>query len=147
MSASLLDGLTDLLTPEVVGKAASLLGESDAAIQKGMSGTIAASVSGLTYRTEDFNFASSLIDLLRSPANDGGILSDVGSLFSAYSSSPTVILGDRLLGLLFGGSAANFTKSLAGYAGIKSSSRIDAAERRWRHSCLPSSAGTLAMAA
>ncbi len=124
MSASLLDGLTGLMTPEVVGKAASLLGESDAAILKGVSGTIPALLSGLTYRTEDFSFASSLIDLVRSPANDGGILSDVGSLFDADSTSPAMILGDRLLGLLFGDSAASFTKSLAGYAGVKSSTAV-----------------------
>ena len=121
MSASLLDGLTGLITPDVVSKAASALGESDAAIRKGVGGAFPALLSGVASRADDSSFASSLFDLVRSPANDDSILNDVGSLVSANSTSPMVGLGASLLGMLFGGRTSTFTNSLAGYAGIKSS--------------------------
>ena len=69
-----------------------------------------------------FELASSLFDLVRSPTNDGSILNDVGSLVRADSPSPMMGLGSSLTGLLYGGRTSTFTNSLAGYAGIKSSS-------------------------
>ena len=122
MSASLLDGLTVLITPDVVSKAASSLGESEAAIRKGVvGGAFPALLSGIASRAEDSSFASALFDLMRSPANDGSILNNVGSLVSADSSSPMVSLGTKLAGMLFGGRTSTFTNTLAGYAAIKSS--------------------------
>ena len=124
MSASLLDGMTALITPHLVGKAASMLGESDTAIRKGVSGMFPPLLSGLASRSENPGFASLLFDLVRSPANDGGILDDVGSLFGANGSSPMMSLGHTLLGLLFGGGTATFANRLAGYAGIKNSTAM-----------------------
>ena len=121
MSASLLDGLTGLITPDVVGKAASTLGETEAAIRKGVGGAFPALLSGVASRADDSSFASSLFELVRSPTNDGNILNDVGSLISANNSSPIVGLGTQLISMLFGGRTSTFTNSLAGYAGIKSS--------------------------
>ena len=121
MAASLLDGLTDLIPPDVVGKAASALGESEAAIRKGFGGAFPALLSGVSSRADDSSFASSLFDLVRSPANDGSILNDVGGLVSENCSSPMVGLGTQLLGLLFGARTSTFTNTLAGYAGIKRS--------------------------
>ena len=122
MSASLLDGLTGLITPDVVSKAASAFGESEAAIRKGVGGAFPALLSGVASRADDSSFASSLFELVRSPANDSGILNDVGSLVGANSLSPMVGLGTQLMGMLFGGRTSTFTNTLAGYAGIKSSS-------------------------
>jgi OmpA-OmpF porin, OOP family len=121
MSASVLVGLTGLITPSVVGTAASMLGESEAAISKGVSGMFPALLSGLASRSENPGFAALLFDLVRSPANDGGVLDDVGSLFSAHALSPMMSLGHTLLGSLFGDGAAHFASQLAGYAGIKNS--------------------------
>ena len=101
MSASLLDTLTGLITPDVVGKAASILGESDSAIRRGIGGAFAALLSGVATRSDDAGFASSLFDLVRSPANDGSVLNDVGSLFSAGGTSPMLNLGGKLLSSLF----------------------------------------------
>jgi hypothetical protein len=121
MSASLLDGLTGLITPDVVGNAASMLGESEAAIRKGVSGMFPAVLSNLASRSENPGFAALLFELMRSPANDGGVLVDISSLFSANGSLPMMNLGRTLLGSLFGDGTANFANQLAGYAGIKNS--------------------------
>ena len=119
MSGSLLGGLTGLFTPDVVGKTASMLGESEAAIRKAVSGMFPALLSNLASRSENPGFAALLFDLMRSPANDGGVLVDIGSLFSANGSLPMMNLGRTLLGSLFGDGTGNFANQLAGYAGIK----------------------------
>ena len=80
MAASLLDSLTDLITPDVAGKAASMLGESDSAIRKGIGGALPVVLAGLANRASDSGFSGALFDLVRSPANDGNVLNDVGSL-------------------------------------------------------------------
>ncbi len=119
MAASLLDSLTGLITPDVASKAASMLGESDTSIRKGMGAALPVVLSGLANRAGDAGFSSSLFDLVRSPANDGAALNDVGSLLSSGTSSPMTGLGSKLLGLLFGGNTGNLANTLAGYAGVK----------------------------
>ncbi len=119
MAASLLDSLTGLITPDVATKAASMLGESDTSIRKGMGAALPVVLSGLANRAGDTGFSSSLFDLVRSPANDGAVLNDVGSLLGSGASSPMTGLGSKLLGLLFGGNTGSLGNTLAGYAGVK----------------------------
>jgi Bacterial protein of unknown function (DUF937)/OmpA family len=121
MAASLLDSLTGLITPDLAGKAASMFGESDSAIRKGLGGVFPVLLSALANRAGDSGFASSLFDLVRSPANDGNVLNDVGGLLGASSSSPMMSLGSKLLGSVFGGNTSNVANALSGFAGVKSS--------------------------
>ncbi|MGH8242388.1 MAG: DUF937 domain-containing protein [Steroidobacteraceae bacterium] len=121
MAASLLDGLIGLITPDVVGKASSMLGEPESAMRKGIGGTLPTVLSGIAGRADDSSFTSSLFEMVRSPANDGSILNDVGGLLGASSTSPAMGLGGKLLGSLFGGGTSTFTNALAGYAGVKTS--------------------------
>jgi outer membrane protein OmpA-like peptidoglycan-associated protein len=119
MAASLLDSLTTLITPDLASRAASTLGESDLAIRKGASAAFPVVLSGLASRAGDAGFAGSLFDLVRSPANDGNVLNDVGSLLGSGSASPMAGLGGKLLGLVFGGNTSSLANALAGYAGTK----------------------------
>jgi outer membrane protein OmpA-like peptidoglycan-associated protein len=124
MSASLLDGLTGLITPGVVSKAASMLGEPDTAVGKGLAATLPALLGGVATRADDADFAASLFDLVRSPSNDDGVLGNVASLFGANGGSPMKRLGGQLLGLLFGGNTSRFTNALSQYAGVKPSTAL-----------------------
>lgn len=121
MAASLLDSLSALITPDVAGKAASMLGESDGAIRKGIGGALPVVLAGLASRAGDAQFAGSLFELVRAPANDGNVLNDVGSLLGSGASSPVMGLGGQLLGSLFGGNTANLASALSSYAGVKGS--------------------------
>jgi outer membrane protein OmpA-like peptidoglycan-associated protein len=121
MTASLLDSLTALITPDFASRSASTLGESDAAIRKGLGGAFPVLLSGLASRAGDAGFAGSLFDLVRSPANDGNVLNDVGSLLGSGASSAMMDLGGRLLEMLFGANATSLASALAGYAGTKTS--------------------------
>lgn len=122
MAASLLDSLSGLVTPGIASKAASLLGESDSAIRKGIGGTFPVLLSGIANRAGDAGFASSLFDLVRSPDNDGSILNDASSLLGASSTSPVMGLGGKLLGSVFGSNTGNVANALSSYAGVRSSS-------------------------
>jgi outer membrane protein OmpA-like peptidoglycan-associated protein len=124
MSASLLDGLTGLITPGLVSKAASMLGEPETAVGKGLGATLPALLGGVANRADDAGFASSLFELVRSPSNDGSVLDNVASLFGANGGSPMKRIGGQLLGLLFGGNTSGFTSALTRYAGVKSSTAL-----------------------
>jgi OmpA-OmpF porin, OOP family len=121
MSASLLDSLTSLITPDLANRAASVFGESESSIRKGLGGALPVVLSGLASRAGDSGFAASLFDLVQSPANDVGVLNDVAGLLGGGASSPMMGLGGKLLSMLFGGNTTNVANALSGYAGVKSS--------------------------
>jgi outer membrane protein OmpA-like peptidoglycan-associated protein len=120
MSATILDTLSGLLTPDMIGRAASALGESEPAVSKGMSAVFPVLLSSVANRADDPDFASSLFNLVRDPANDGSLLGNVASLLGpGASSSPMMALGGKLLGSLFGNNLGSLASSLGGYAGVK----------------------------
>jgi hypothetical protein len=123
MSTDLLESLTGLLTPDLIGKAASTLGESEAAVSKGMSAAFPLLLGGLAHRASEPSFASTLFDLVRDPGNDSSLLGNVSSLLApGASSSPTMALGGKLLGSLFGNNLGNLGNALGGYAGVRPAS-------------------------
>jgi outer membrane protein OmpA-like peptidoglycan-associated protein len=121
MSASLLDGLTGLITPDLASRAASMLGESDSSTHKAMTVALPVVLSGLATRAGDAGFAASLFDLVRSPANDDNVLNDVAGLLRGSESSAMMGLGGQLLAMLFGGNTTNLASALGSYAGVKNS--------------------------
>jgi hypothetical protein len=123
MSDNLLTGLSSLLTPELIGKAASMLGDSEPAVSKGMGAVFPVLLGSLANRSSDSAFASTLFNLVRDPANDGSLLGNVASLLSpGAASSPMMALGGKLLSALFGNNLSSLGGSLAGYSGVKPSS-------------------------
>jgi hypothetical protein len=123
MSDNLLAGLNGLLTPDLIGKAASLLGDSEPAVAKGMSAVFPVLLGSLANRSSDPAFASTLFNLVRDPANDGSLLGNVASLLSpGAASSPMMALGGKLISTLFGNNLTSLGGSLAGYSGVKASS-------------------------
>ena len=123
MSENLLAGLSSLLTPELIGKAASMLGDSEPAVSKGMSAVFPVLLGSLANRSSDSAFASTMFNLVRDPANDGSLLGNVASLLSpGAASSPMMALGGKLLSALFGNNLGSLGGSLAGYSGVKPSS-------------------------
>jgi outer membrane protein OmpA-like peptidoglycan-associated protein len=123
MSDNLLSSLSSLLTPDLLGKAASMLGDSEPAVSKGMSAVFPVLLGSLANRSSDPAFASTLFNLVRDPANDGSLLGNVASLLSpGAASSPMMALGGKLLSTLFGSNLTSLAGSLAGYSGVKPSS-------------------------
>jgi len=122
MSSSLLDSLSTLITPDLIGKAASFLGESDGATSKGLGAVLPLVLGGVATKAGDQGFASTLFDLVSNPANDGSLLGNVGSLLSpSAASSPMGALGGRLLNSVFGDNLGGVGSALSSHAGVKSS--------------------------
>jgi outer membrane protein OmpA-like peptidoglycan-associated protein len=122
MSSSLLDSLTGLITPDVIAKAASFLGESEGATAKGIGAVLPLLLGGVASKASDQGFANTLFDLVGSPANDGSVLGNVGAALSpSAASSPLGSLGGRLLSSVFGNNLGSVGSALANYSGAKAS--------------------------
>lgn len=122
MSDNLLDALSDLMTPSLLGRAAGALGEPEAAVSKGMGAVLPLLMGGLASRADDNDFMSSLFGLVTDKDNDPGILDDVGRLLGAGASSlPMMALGGKFLNLLFGNRMDNVAGAVGNYAGVKPS--------------------------
>lgn len=119
MSASLLESLSGLVTPDLIGKAARTFGDNEAAVGKGFAAALPLLLGSVAGRANDTDFASTLFSLVRDPANDGALLSNAASLLGTNaSSSPMMALGGKFLSSLFGGNLGSLGNVLAGHAGV-----------------------------
>ena len=120
MSSSLLDSLSQMVTPDLLGQAASALGENQGGISRGMGAVLPMLLGGVASRANDTNFASSLFKMVSDPGNDMGALGNVASLLSpGASNSPLMALGGQLLSSLFGNNLGPVGNALASYAGVR----------------------------
>lgn len=124
MSRSLLESLSDLASPSVVAKVASLFGESEGAIAKGLGAAFPAILSGIATKSSNADFATRLFQLVTDKTNDGSALTNVaGSLLGGSGhSSPLANLGATLLSSVFGDKANGLVMALGEFAGLKGSS-------------------------
>ncbi len=123
MSTNLLESLSALVTPDVIGRAATALGDSEPAVSKGMSAVFPVLLGSIANRADDPGFASTLFNLVRDPANDGSLLGNVAGLLSpGAASSPMMALGGKLLTSLFGNNVSTLGNSVANYAGVRPAS-------------------------
>jgi OOP family OmpA-OmpF porin len=124
MSTNLLDSISSVLSPDLVSNAASALGESPVATGKAVGATIPVILGGLVRGTGDGNLMSQILNMLKSPANDGTVLRKPEIMLDALSGRPGGIsdLGTSFLSTLFGGRLRTITDAIAQYAGIRSAS-------------------------
>jgi len=120
MSQNLLESLTGMITPDLVGKAASMLGESETGVSKAMSAIGPAVLQGILSKGASDNGAG-ILDMAKQAATSG-ILDNVGGLFSGGGNSTMMNLGTSLLSGLFGGKTSGIANLVASFAGIKPSS-------------------------
>lgn len=120
MPSSLLDSLSQLVTPDLLGQAASMLGENQGDISRGVTAALPMLLGGVASRATDTSFASSLFKLVTDSRNDLGAVGNIAQLLTPGSSNSAIsALGGQLLGSLFGNNTSAVTSALAGYAGIK----------------------------
>jgi len=121
MSSNLLDLLKGYITPDVISKASSLLGESESGISKAVSATIPTLLTGLVNKSNDSSAMGSVMNLVSETGSSGSILSDLPSLLTGSSTEGEGI-GSKLLSLLFGDKSSSVTDLISGVGGIRSSS-------------------------
>jgi outer membrane protein OmpA-like peptidoglycan-associated protein len=122
MSFNFLDAVKGQFTNELIGKAASYLGESESSVSKGLDAVIPTALAGIVKKAEDGD-SGSLLNLAKT-ALDSGLLSNVAGTFSAGGGGVPSI-GPSLISGLFGdkfGAIANAVSSFTGMKGASTSS-------------------------
>jgi outer membrane protein OmpA-like peptidoglycan-associated protein len=124
MPANLPDSISHALTPDLVEKSASALGESPIATGRAVSAAVPTILGGLVQGTGDENLMSQVLAILKSPANDGEALRNPDSLLDAVTGPArgVVSLGKTFLGTLFGERLATMTDTISRYAGVRGDS-------------------------
>jgi len=119
MSMNLLDSVTSLLTPDMVGKAASFLGESESGVTKALGGIAPAVLQGIISNAGTDGGAG-IMNMAKQAAGSG-ILDNLGGLFDGNGSS-MMSMGTSLLSGLFGNKSSMLGNLISSFAGVKSSS-------------------------
>lgn len=114
---NLLDSVKDLVTPQMIGQAASMFGEQESSITKAIGAATPAILQGIINKAGTDNGAG-VLDMARQ-AMGSGILDNPGSLFGG--SSNLVDLGGTLLAGLFGNKSSMLGNLISGFAGVKQS--------------------------
>lgn len=123
MAASLLDTLSTYITPDVIGKASSFLGESSGGTQKALTGILPMLLGGVANMASSQGGASKLMGLLQSGGFDGSRLNNLDALLSDGTQTQNLIgTGQQLLGNLLGDKASAVTSAVSSYSGLKASS-------------------------
>lgn len=119
--ANLLDSIKEYVTPELIGQAASLLGENEGGISKAIGGLAPTILAGLLNKAGDSNAMGSIFNALSN--FDSGILGNLGSLLGGGNlahNDPKDAAG-QLLGSIFGSKVPAITNAVAAFSGTKSS--------------------------
>src|SRR5258706_8664863 len=120
MSFNILDAVKGYLTPDLISKTSSFLGESESGVSKALSGIVPAVLSGfVTKANSGSDNAKDILDIVKNAYSTGitngleNFTSDGGNLLNKGLSLMQALFGDKLNSL---------TSSIASFAGIKSTS-------------------------
>lgn len=122
MATNLLDTVMNYLTPEVVQKLSSLVGESPTSTQRALEGAVPTLLAGLTNFSSSGEGATQLANLL-SQGNYGSLLTNLSGLLGGGSETQnTMNAGREILRTLFGGKLGGVIDLIANSSGLKSAS-------------------------
>jgi OmpA-OmpF porin, OOP family len=120
MSFNLLDSVKGMFTNELIGKAASMLGESESGIGKAIGGAVPTVLSALLNKGGSNDGASGIFNMAKEAAGSG-ILNNIGGLLGNSGGSNMSGLLNMASGL-FGDKLGGIGKLISGFSGIKESS-------------------------
>jgi OOP family OmpA-OmpF porin len=123
MAANLFEMMKGYLTPDIVQKAASFVGESESATQKAMNGIVPTLIAGLANQASTNGGAEKLSRILDTGKYDGSALNNLGSLFSGGETTQKAITqGKDTLSSLFGNKTEGLVDQIARFAGLRTGS-------------------------
>lgn len=118
---NLLETLKGYVTPDLIGRAAALLGESEPGVSKAVGGILPTVLGGLLGKAASTGGANELMGLFAAGAHNGDILDNVPDLLDgATATAPET--GGALLGSLLGDKTGGIANLLSSFSGIKNSS-------------------------
>lgn len=117
--ANLVQTVMDALTPDVTSRAASLLGESPAAVNKGFGAAVPALLAGAAQRSGAPGGADSLLDLVRRTLSGGAALEQKDLLAGDPDQrAARVNEGKGIASSLLGGNTGAVTNALGSFSGL-----------------------------
>lgn len=119
MSLNLFDSVKAVFTNDLIGKAASYLGEDESIMSKAISAGIPTMLSGIVNNAASDGGAN-IMNLAKQAAGSG-IMDNVGGLFSSSNSS-LLGTGSSMLSGLFGNKTSMLSSLISNFSGVKSSS-------------------------
>jgi OmpA-OmpF porin, OOP family len=120
---NLLALLKDNLTPEIISKAANLVGEDQASTATAMSGILPAVLGSVVGKASTDDGASSIMSMISGGGHNGGILDNLGSMLGGGSSTDNMLSGGSgILSSLLGDKVGGIANLIGSFAGIKSGS-------------------------
>ena len=120
---NLLALLKDNLTPEMISKAANLVGEDAGSTATAMSGILPAVLGSVVSKASDADGASGLMSMLSSGGHDGGIMDNLGGLLGGGAGTDGLMsAGSGILTSLLGDKMGGIVSLISSFAGIKSGS-------------------------
>jgi OmpA-OmpF porin, OOP family len=123
MAVNLVELVKGYLTPDIVQKAASFVGESGSATQKAMNGIVPTLIAGLANQASTSGGAEKLSRILDTGKYDGSALNNLGSLFSGGETTQKAITqGKDTLSSLFGNRTEGLVDQIARFAGLRTGS-------------------------
>ena len=125
--ADLVKTITDMLTPDLLQKAAALVGETPTVTQKGMGLAVPTVLSGLSNLASTDTGASQLLGLVNRLGGDGNLLNDLAGFLSGGSATQSSLsTAGEVLQTIFGGNQSRIIDALANAVGAKSSTTAGA---------------------
>jgi hypothetical protein len=123
MAMNLVDQVKSYLTPDVIQKAASYVGESESTTQKAMGSIVPALVAALSQQASTTSGAQQLVGLLDAGKYDGNALTNVSSLFSGGATTQSALgAGQKILDALFGSKLTGAAEVIGRFAGLRTAS-------------------------
>jgi outer membrane protein OmpA-like peptidoglycan-associated protein len=123
MAVNLFELIKGYLTPDIVQKAASFVGEPEPATQKAMNGIVPTLIAALANQASTTSGAEKLSRMLDAGKYDGSLLNNLGSLFSGgETTQKAVTQGKDVLSSLLGNKTEGLVDQLARFAGLKAGS-------------------------
>lgn len=115
--SQILNELKGFITPDLISKAASQLGENETAVSKGITSMIPALLGGMVSKSNDASAFSSIFNLIKGSGN-ANVLNNLSGLLGGGNSNMTT----SLLSMLFGNKSNSIISSIASMAGLKNNS-------------------------
>lgn len=120
MSFNILDTVKGYLTPELISKASSFLGESDNSMLKALSGILPTVLSGMISKSASGGHGATEVFNTASTAHSSGLLGSLGNVFD--DGGGMLNKGADILKGLFGDKINGIISTVSSFAGIKNSS-------------------------
>ena len=123
MAVNLVELAKGYLTPDIIQKAASFVGESGPATQKAMTGIIPTLIGAMANQASTTSGAEKLSRILDTGKYDGSLLNNPGSLFSGGETTQKAVTdGKDILSSLLGNKTEGLVDQIARFAGVRAGS-------------------------